>query len=136
MTSLESLHYAMGELAYCMARIDGVVQKEERQKFFEIVKAELDVHHSDFDISKIIFQIMEKDKMSAETTYEWAMKEIKLNSHYLSPELKQSYITIMEKIAEAYPPVTPEESNILERFKKDIEPLHGDPIFYEKKELI
>jgi uncharacterized tellurite resistance protein B-like protein len=132
MTSLESLHYAIGELAYAMARIDGKVQREERQRFFDIVTTELAAKHGDFDIAKIIFQIIEKDKMDAETTYNWAMREIKLNSHYLSPELKQSYIDIMEKIAEAYPPVTLEEKTILERFKKDIEPLIGDPIFYEK----
>lgn len=133
MTSLENLHYAIGQLAYAIARIDGSVQQEERKKFHNIVEAELRCHDYDFNISDIIFQIMDKDKMDTETTYNWAMKEIKLNSHYLSPHLKKTFIKVIEKIAKAYPPITEEEKNIIERFKKDIEPIIGDPVFYEKK---
>ncbi len=129
MTSLESLHYAIGQLAY--AKVDGQIQKEERQKFHDIVVSELRGKSGNFDVSEIIFHIMDKDKMDTETTYNWAIKEITLNSHYLSPKLKQSFITIMEKVAEAFPPITAEEQKILTRFKKDIEPLTGDPIFYE-----
>lgn len=131
MTSLESLHYAFGQLAYAVAKVDGQVQNEERQKFHDIVASELREKSGSFDVSEIIFHVMDKDKMDTETAYNWALKEIKLNSHYLSPQLKQSFIIIMEKIAEAFPPVTPAERNILTRFKKDIEPFIGDPIFYE-----
>lgn len=133
MTPLENLHYAIGELAYAMACIDGKVQREERQKFFDIVTAELADKQNGFDVSKIIFEMMNKDKMDAETTYNWAMKEIKLYSHYLSPKLKQTFINVMETVAEAYPPVTAAEKSILERFKKDIEPITGDPVFYESR---
>ena len=133
MDPIENLHMAIGQIAYAVARIDGKVQEEERQKFHSMVAAELRCKDYDFDISDIIFQIMDKNKMSAETTYEWAMKEVRLNSHYLSPELKHTFITVMEKIAKAYPPVTPEENSIIERFRKDIEPLHGDPVYYSKK---
>ena len=41
MNSTENLHYAIGELAYAVACADGIVQKEERQKFHDIVLAEL-----------------------------------------------------------------------------------------------
>ena len=120
MTPLENLHLAIGEIAYAVAKIDGKVQNEERQKFHNIVAAELRTKDYDFQISDIIFQIIDKDKMDAETTYDWAMKEIKLNSHYLSPELKLTFLRIMDKIAKAYPPVTSEEKKFIERFKKDI----------------
>ncbi len=130
MTPLENLHLAIGEIAYAVAKIDGKVQNEERQKFHNIVAAELRTKDYDFQISDIIFQIIDKDKMDAETTYDWAMKEIKLNSHYLSPELKLTFLRIMEKIAKAYPPVTPEEKKFIERFKKDIEFINGDPVYY------
>lgn len=132
MTSLENLHYAIGQLAYSIAIADGKVQQQERQKFHDIVAVELRCKDYDFNVSDIIFQIMGKDKLDIETTYNWAMKEIRLNSHYLSPELKKAFIMVIEKIAKAYAPVTDEEKNIIERFKKDIEPIHGDPIFYEK----
>lgn len=130
MTPIENLHYAIGHLAYAVAKIDGKVQNEERMKFHNIVAAELRSKDYDFQISDIIFQIIDKDRMDAETTYNWAMKEIKLNSHYLSPELKATFLRIMEKIAKAFPPVTPEEKCIIARFKMDIEKIKGDPVYY------
>ena len=75
---------------------------------------------------------MDKDRQSIETVYNWALKTIKTNSHYLSPELKTTFIKVMEKVAKAYPPVTQSESNLLDRFKKDIAPIHGDSVYYTK----
>lgn len=132
MTPTENLHYAIGELAYAMAYADGKVQEKERKKFHDMVAAELRCKDYAFDVSDIIFQIMDKDRQSTETVYNWALKTIKTNSHYLSPELKATFIKVLEKVAKAYPPVTQSESDLLERFKKDIASIHGDPIYYEK----
>lgn len=133
MTPLENLHSAIGEIAYAIARADGAVQKEERNKFHDIVAAELRCKDYSFDVSDIIFQILDKDKyIDAKTSYDWAMKEIRLNSHYLSPKLKETFIKVLEKIAKAYPPVTYEEMDMIEKFKKDIASIKGDPIYYEK----
>ncbi|MEI8136023.1 MAG: TerB family tellurite resistance protein [Bacteroidota bacterium] len=131
MTPTENLHYAIGELAYAVARADGEVQKEEREKFHSIVAAELRCKDYAFDISDIIFQVMDKDKTSTKDAYDWAMKQIRTNSHYLSPKLKATFIAVMEKVAMAYKPVTIDEMLLIEKFKKDIKPLHGDPIYYE-----
>lgn len=132
MTPLQNLYYAIGEMAYAVASSDGEVQKEERLRFHSIVAAELRCDHYGFDISGIVFQIMDKEKQSTENAYNWAMKQIRLNSHYLSPELKNEFVNVMEKIAKAYPPVTAEENDLIERFKKDIAPLSGDPVYYGK----
>lgn len=130
-TPVQNLHYAIGELAYAVARADGRVQAEERKKFQAIVEAELRCKDYDFDLSDIIFKIMDKDQHDSETVYNWAMHEIRTNSHYLSPEMKRTFISVMEKIAKAYPPVTGKEQAIIERFKKEMESIHGDPVFYE-----
>ena len=130
MDSLQNLHYAIGLMAYTVAFADKKIQKEEREKFHAIVEAELRCKDYDFDVSDIIFQMLEKDKTDAVTSYNWAMNEIKNNSHYLSPELKRTFITVMEKVANAFPPVTFEENRILEKFKKEIVPINGDPVFY------
>ncbi len=132
MTPLENLHYAIGELAYAVARADGSVQKEEKKIFHDIVEAELRCKDYAFNISDIIFQIMDRDKTDSATTYKWAMDEIKLNSHYLSPELKKTFIRVMEKVANAFPPVTVSERNLIDRFKKEIAAINGDPVYYEK----
>ncbi len=130
-TPIENLHYAIGELAYAVARADGKVQKEEKKKFHDIVAAEIRCKDYNFDVSDIIFQIMERDKFDTPTVYKWAMNAIRTNSHYLSPELKQTFIKVMEKVAKAYPPVTNSENDVIERFKNEIEPIHGDPVYYE-----
>jgi hypothetical protein len=96
------------------------------------VAAELRCKDYAFDVSDIIFQMMEKDKTDSATTYKWAMDEIKLNSHYLSPELKNTFIRVMEEIAKAFSPVTSNEQVLIDKFKKDIAGIHGDPIYYEK----
>ena len=132
MTPLESLHYAIGELAYAVASADGSVQKEERTKFHDIVAAELRCKDYAFDISDIIFQIFDKDKNDSETTYKWAMDQIRLNSHYLSPKLKKTFIRVMEKVAKAYPPVTISEQGLINMFKRDIAMINGDPVYYAK----
>ena len=134
MTSLENLHYALGELAYAIAAIDGKVQMEERKKFHDIIAAEIRSKDYDFDVSGIIFQILDRDKqLDTEMMYNNALHTIKTNSHYLSPELKATFIIVMEKIAKAFQPVTDTEQNLLERFKADIAPINGGPVFYESK---
>jgi uncharacterized tellurite resistance protein B-like protein len=134
MTPQENLHFAIGQLAYATACADGNIQKEERKKFRDIVVAGLSSKDYDFDISDIIFHILEKEipHTNTETAYKWAMKEIRVNSRYLSPTLKETFINVMEMVAKAYPPVTNAESNLLERFKKDIADINGDPLFYDK----
>jgi uncharacterized tellurite resistance protein B-like protein len=130
MTPKENLHYAIGQMAYAIAKADGEVNKKEREKFHNIVAAELRCGACNFNVSDIIFQVMDKDNSSANDAYDWGMKQIRLNSHYLSPALKHTFVRVMEKVAKAYPPVTISEMNVLERFKRDIEPLQGDPVFY------
>jgi hypothetical protein len=76
---------------------------------------------------------MAKEKfVTTKESYDWAMDQIRMNSHYLSPELKKTFIRVMEKIAKAYPTVTVDEAELIEKFKKDIELLHGDPVYYAK----
>lgn len=128
---IQNLHYAIGELAYAVARADGKIQPEERRKFQAIVEAELRCKDFDFDLSDIIFKIMDKDQHDSQTVYNWAMHEIRTNSHYLSPAMKDTFIKVMEKVAKAYPPVTDKEKDIIEQFKKDIADIHGDPVFYK-----
>jgi uncharacterized tellurite resistance protein B-like protein len=133
MSPIENLHYAIGEIAYAVAMSDGQIQGPERKKFHDMVAAELRCRNYDFDISAIIFQVLEKEHEAAEVVYEWAIKQVRLNSHYLSPELKSTFLKVIDKVARAFPPVTKEENNLIERFRKDISELHGDPVYYKSK---
>ncbi len=130
LSPLQNLHYAIGELAYAIARADGKVQREERQEFQDMVTRELENKNYAFDISGIIFQIMEKDQARLPDAYYSAIRQIRLNSHYLSPAIKQKFISVIEKVAAAYPPVTASENHLIRKFKKDIEHIEGDPVYY------
>ncbi len=131
MTPIQNLHYAIGEIAYAIARADGEVQKEEKKKFHTMMEAELRCKHYDFEISDLIFKILDKQKTSVKDAYNAAMHQIRMNSHYLSPELKATFIKVIGKVASAYPPVTLDEIQLIEIFKADIDPLKGDPVYYE-----
>lgn len=132
MNPVENLHYAIGQLAYAVAFSDGKVQREERERFQSIVVSELKGKDYGFNVSDIVFQILDKDKVDSNTIYDWAMKEIRTNSHYLSPELKEKFLSVMEKVAEAYPPVSNDENSIISRFVRDIAGINGDPVYYNK----
>ena len=133
MTPVENLHYAIGELAISVARADGEIQKEEREQFHDLVETELRNKDYAFDISEIIFKVMDKQRVSSTVdAYNSALKEIKMNSHYLSPDLKAKFIKVMDKVANAYKPVTVNEMLLIEKFKEDIAPIHGDPVYYNK----
>jgi hypothetical protein len=71
------------------------------------------------------------NSLDPETNYLAALHVLQTNSHYLSPELKATALIVAEKVAKAFPPVTDDENRFLTRLKKDIEPLKGDPIYYE-----
>jgi uncharacterized tellurite resistance protein B-like protein len=131
MTPQENLHYAIGQLAYAIAQADGKLQPEERAKFHSIVTDETHSNHYDFNVSDIIFHVLDKYKfVDVQTSFENAMKEIRLNSHYLSPALKAKFISILEKTANAFPPVTVEEAELINKFRKEIAPINGDPVYY------
>jgi uncharacterized tellurite resistance protein B-like protein len=131
MTPIESLHYAIGEMAYAMASVDGLVQNEEKKKFHDIVCRELKQNHASFNTSEIIFKILDKNKRPVSETYDWATNEIRTNSHYVSPELKTKFIEVIEKIAAAYPPVTKEERQLLKQFTEFLSGIEGDPVYYK-----
>lgn len=125
MNPIQNLYFALGELAYAIAKADGTIQKEEKQMLHDIVTEEVKKNHNiDFDYSEIIFTIMGKDNTDSESSYEWALHEMKLNSHYLKPELKVKFQKILEKVAEAFPPVTPQEQKLLDRFQDDLKTIN------------
>jgi uncharacterized tellurite resistance protein B-like protein len=133
----ENLHYAIGELAYAIARADGAIQRQERDHLRKMIKEELQGGGYEFDVTGIIFHLLEKNPHAYDctTAYDWAMREIRMNSHYLSPVLKEKFQSLLEKVAKAYGTVTIEERDIIERFREDIAPLNGDPIYYEKSHI-
>jgi hypothetical protein len=130
MTPIERLYYALGEVAYAIAKADGNIQKEERDSLNRILEEEFKKNKTTFDLTEIIFQILRKESgTDSKTAFEWAMKEIKLNSQYVSEPLKQHFVAVIEKVAEAFPPVTHAERILLNDFLFELKKIKGDPVF-------
>ena len=129
MNQVQGLYYAFGQFAYAVAAADGKISADEKKSLHELLGKMAGTHDLEFDYSEIIFHLLAKDHIKIETAYEWALKEMKLNEYYLSEKRKADFITIINKIAEANPPVTAEEKKLIDRFIKDISVLKGDPTF-------
>ena len=119
MTPTEILHYAIGELAYAMAASDGEVQKEERQQLHDIVHEEVKKGNYAFDFSRIMFQIVDKEERPVAAAYSRAMRIIRLNNTHFTPEMKAIFASVLNKVAEAFPPVTPEECSMIANFENE-----------------
>ncbi|MBK9191964.1 MAG: TerB family tellurite resistance protein [Crocinitomicaceae bacterium] len=122
MDSKQHLYYALGALAYAVAKADGKVQVEEKEKVREIVDRGLQ-HNIDFNYTDIIFQILQKDKMGFKDVYQWAMHSFETAKYHLTPEIKKQFIKVIEEVAEAFPPTDPNEKALIARFGHDIEKL-------------
>ncbi len=122
MDGTERLYYALGELAYAVAMADGKVNPEERRKIHDIVVKEASCHNYNFDVSEIIFHILQKEKVfNVEESYELALKEINTYRNFLTDDMKAEFSAVLEKVARAFDSVTIGEKNIIERFRKDID---------------
>lgn len=119
MTPKEILHYAIGELAYAMAAADGEVQKEERQKFHDIVRQAVENERHAADFSVFMFQMTDKQNTEVKSAYNRAIAFIKQNGSHFTPELRRITLSVMKQVALAFPPLTDQEKKLIARFEKD-----------------
>lgn len=125
MEAKQNIYYALGILAYAIAKADGKIQVQERERLFEIVKKESN-HSIDFEYAEIIFQILERDNLGYRNTYQWAINELIKGRHYLSPEIKEKMIHTLNEIALAFNLISKEEKSIINQFKIDLESIGSD----------
>ncbi len=115
-----SLFYALGQLSYAIANADGKVQKEEKDNFHKILEEQFNAINPEMDTAEIIFELLRRDATDPQTAYNWAMNQIKLYSHHFDANFKKGFIATIKKVAEAYPPVEPEEKALIQQFEKDL----------------
>ena len=122
MNAEELIFYGLGEVIYSIAKADGKVQEEEIKAMKEIVDDHLERHEFNIDYSSIIFEILRRDNiLTSKDCYSDGMKNINLGGNHFTPELKEDFLKIVEKIAESFPPNTNEEQDIITRFTIDLE---------------
>jgi uncharacterized tellurite resistance protein B-like protein len=125
MDAKQHLYYSMGIMAYAIAMADGEVNLEEKEKLEEIVSSETKQRFN-IDYASIIFQILEKDKQQIDGVYNWAIEALKTGKHYLTQDMKNQFISVINKVAEAFPPITKEERELADKFLKAIEQVSSD----------
>ena len=62
MTPLQSLYFALGEIAYAIAKSDGEIQKEELTKLHTILEEELNKYPNEITTTEIIFEILKRQR--------------------------------------------------------------------------
>jgi tellurite resistance protein len=120
---------ALGEAAYAIAMADGKVQKEEQEKFERVLKYEFAKHGLDFDYAEIIFKVLKKDVMEPQTAYTWCLREMRLNSQYVSKRMKEKFVEVIKEVAAAFPPITKQERAYIDDFIYQLKEINGDPVF-------
>ncbi len=126
MTPSENIYMATGELAYAIAKADGTIQREEKEKFEEILQDEFKDRIGTSNHAAIIFQILQKENLSADHAYRAALHELNINSHYLSAEMKEHIVHVIERVAKAFPPKIHEESILIRKFIVDVNAIPVD----------
>jgi uncharacterized tellurite resistance protein B-like protein len=129
MEQIQELYYALGELCYAIAKADGVIQKEEKDRLHSILETEFRGRRGGFETTEIIFQILQREGMDSKTAYDWAIREIKLNSQYVSETLKKHFISVINNVATSFPPGSIEERKLIDDFIRELNNIQGDPVF-------
>ncbi len=133
LTPLENLHYAIGLLAYAVAFADGEVQKEERREFYNFITQELQRNHLEFEVSETVFAMLDKHNSGKDEMYSTGIKQLRANSHHLSPDLKASFIELVEKVGAAYQLPSSEEALLLDQIRAELLEIEGDPRYFRRR---
>ena len=111
----------IAEMAYVIAKADKGLSAEERIAFKKIIDEELEFNawaaQSRFEI---LDEVIEP---SIDKAYNEAIRDFRKYKRYLTPELKEKTITVLQRVAEACSGFSEREALIIDRVKKDLDAL-------------
>ena len=112
------IYRGIAEMAYVIARADRGLSAEERIAFYKIIKEELAFDswaaESRFELLDEIIQ------PSIEKAYNEAIHDFRKYKAYVTDELKEKSLRVMQKVAEACSGFSEKEALIIDRFRKDL----------------
>ncbi len=121
MDAKDYLYYGFGQIVFGLAFSDGKVQIEEKKRLEEIIDNHFLKDTDGSRVSSIIFQLLDKKTTLVSMKYtNKVCKNMKLGDHYLTPEILEKFKSILQKVADAFPPSTEEELEIIRKFSNDI----------------
>tara|TARA_B100001109_G_C18839285_1_gene463571 strand:- start:311 stop:682 length:372 start_codon:yes stop_codon:yes gene_type:complete len=113
----ERLYFGLGIIAYAVAKADGKINHEEKEKLHEVVKKETPCYHFELDLTEITFLVLEKyDGYTQEDLFNLGIKEMELGKDFLTDDMRTDFPALLEKVARAFHPITAEENKLIRDF--------------------
>lgn len=118
--AMEKIYYALGELAYLVAAVDGKVQIEEVEKLHELVIEEIKKKHNEFQYSDIIFNVLKAEKIDLDHVYKSAFDELRNASNYFTEDVKAQFLSVLNSVAESFDGIDSKEASMLKKIEEDL----------------
>lgn len=121
--SKQNIHIAMGSLAYAIAKADGQIQPEEIETIKKLAQKEFELDNVDTEWIETMFTRLEKDKVSLDDAYQYAVDTLKANQYEFDfdAEMKNRCMKFMQRTAEAFQGTSNIEQSIIDKFQKEID---------------
>jgi tellurite resistance protein len=123
MTLHEYPFYGLGIVAFSIAQSDGEIQQRERRELMHLIKDWSERVDVGFSGVEVIFELLTKNRKYDVLTYDKGMEYIRKGKEYLTPQLKEKFVFLVNDIAHSFPPVTENERAVVERFQQDLKHL-------------
>lgn len=112
------IYRAIAEMAYVIAKADKGLSAEERITFTEIIEKELEMHSW---VAQSRFELLDEvTQPSIDIAYNEALHDLKKYREFLTPELKEKAIRVLQKVAESCSGYSEKERLIIDRFRADL----------------
>lgn len=120
--SKQNIHIAMGSLAYAIAKADGIIQIEEKNTIKKLALEEFEVEDMDSEWIEKMFNKLEKDNITIEDAYNYAMDTLESNRFEFDFDLvmKNKCIKFMNRIADSFADSSIAEQAIIQKFNSDV----------------
>ena len=115
----EDIFMAIGQLAFSIAKADGEVQAEEKEALKNIMRANFNHEEAEQALSWVEW-LDKKNQDTIEEAYQYSMLYFRQNKQYLTQDLKQKFVNIIEQVADSSDGISSDEQAIIDKFKTDI----------------
>ncbi len=121
--SLQQIYYALGLLAYSVAKADTNLTMRDRKELSQLLLDSATENDYAFaeSFANMIPHILEKERKDVDSTYNWVLYTLKANLKELNKKVKKSFISTIGKVVNRFPS-SDHNSNvtILDRLNKDL----------------
>ncbi len=122
----QDFYSELGKLLYAVAKVDGVITKEERNALMEIVQKELAPLEGSTDefgtdaayITKFEFDVLEEQMVAPQDAFNDFIDFVEDHHKAFKPAVKQVCIRVTEELAAAYHGTNKKEHALIDKLKK------------------